>query len=272
MRLCKTCKKKRPTYGTIQGSPIHCGDCKKDEEFNVKHKMCEMCKKKQPSFGTIQGKPIHCGDCKKDEEFDVKNKRCKAGRDVNYPDAYPCEILATRKLKGLCAMHCAYFHPDIPVSRRFKSRERRVIDFIRKMFPHEEIIHDRRVDGGCSMRRPDALIDKGTFSIIVEVDENQHAEYDCTCENKRNMQLFQDLGSRPLIFIRFNPDAYFQRDGKKVTGCWGETKMGYDIKPSKIKEWSDRLNVLYETLKGYLTIAGDIDREIEVISLFFDEN
>ena len=43
---------------------------------------------------------------------------------------------------------------------------------------------------------------------MVEVDENQHNNYDCSCENKRLMELAQDLGHRSMVVIRFNPDAY----------------------------------------------------------------
>ena len=49
---------------------------------------------------------------------------------------------------------------------------------------------------------------------IVEIDENQHIEYDCSCENKRIMELSQDVGHRPIIFIRFNPDDYLNYENK----------------------------------------------------------
>jgi hypothetical protein len=45
--------------------------------------------------------------------------------------------------------------------------------------------------------------------IIIEVDENGHnnEEY-CACENKRIMEISQDLSHKPIVFIRFNPDKY----------------------------------------------------------------
>ena len=30
------------------------------------------------------------------------------------------------------------------------------------------------------------------------------------------MELFQDFGNRHIVFIRFNPDSYVNRDGKKI--------------------------------------------------------
>jgi hypothetical protein len=33
----------------------------------------------------------------------------------------------------------------------------------------------------------------GSHIIIVEIDENKHTDYDCSCENKRLMELSKDL-------------------------------------------------------------------------------
>jgi hypothetical protein len=43
---------------------------------------------------------------------------------------------------------------------------------------------------------------------MIECDEGDHRSY--ACENKRTMQLFLDFGSRPLVLVRFNPDACFR--------------------------------------------------------------
>ena len=66
---------------------------------------------------------------------------------------------------------------------------------------------DKTINDGCSKRRPDLLLDFGYQIVIIEIDENQHNNYDCSCENKRIMELSQDLGHRPIVFIRFNPDS-----------------------------------------------------------------
>jgi len=38
--------------------------------------------------------------------------------------------------------------------------------------------------------------------IIIEVDENKHTDYDCSCEHKRLMELSQDLQHRPIVLSR----------------------------------------------------------------------
>ena len=60
----------------------------------------------------------------------------------------------------------------------------------------------------------------GSHIIIIEIDENAHTDYDCSCENKRLMEISQDLGFRPIVFIRFNPDDYVDKDGNNIKSCW----------------------------------------------------
>ena len=68
------------------------------------------------------------------------------------------------------------------------------------------IVCDKKIEGGCSRRRPDLFIDLGTHCIIIEVDENQHRQYEC--EEKRMIDLYEDIGFRKVVFLRFNPDSY----------------------------------------------------------------
>jgi hypothetical protein len=104
--------------------------------------------------------------------------------------------------------------------------------------------------------------------IIVEIDENQHIDYDCTCENKRIMELSQDLAHRPIVFIRFNPDEY-KKNGIKITSCWGTNQNGICVvKKSKKVEWEKRLHALGETIEYWLTHRTD--KTVEIIQLFYD--
>jgi hypothetical protein len=68
------------------------------------------------------------------------------------------------------------------------------------------IVCDKKIEGGCSHRRPDMFIDLGTHCLIIEVDENQHRQYEC--ETKRMVDLYEDIGFRHVVFLRFNPDSY----------------------------------------------------------------
>jgi hypothetical protein len=140
------------------------------------------------------------------------------------------------------------------------------------------MIFDKAVDGGCSKKRPDILIDLLLYSIIIECDEGQHKNYEC--ENKRTMQLFEDLGNRPLILIRFNPDRYTgdlgssPENNNKVEGCFIPLTKIEDIHKKKFydineEEWKRRIDILEEVIRGKM--RDDIpEKEIEEIKLFYD--
>jgi len=135
------------------------------------------------------------------------------------------------------------------------------VDKIIECFPDITASCDHRINGGCSGKRPDWYVDCGTHNLIVEIDENQHADY--SCENKRMMELFLDAGSLPLCIIRFNPDSYETEEGK-VSSCFKYTKTGLlKVDPS----FEERFEILKECIqKGIDTIP---DKEIEEIKLFY---
>jgi hypothetical protein len=173
----------------------------------------------------------------------------------------------------LCQACFCNKYPDHEKSTLYKIKERYLRDELRVRFPDNDInmIFDKAVDGGCSKKRPDVLIDLLLYSIIIECDENQHKVYEC--ENKRTMQLFEDLGNRPLIMIRFNPDDYIDKD-KKIEGCFKPLTKIEDIHKKKFyelnkKEWKRRVDILEEVIRE--KIREDIpEKEVEEIKLFYD--
>ena len=100
------------------------------------------------------------------------------------------------------------------------------------------------------------------------MDESQHTEYDCSCENKRMMQLSQDVGHRPIVFIRFNPDSYIDNNNNKISSCFAQNKLGsLVIKKNKKIEWQHRLTVLSDTIQYW--IDNKTDKTIEIVHLFY---
>jgi hypothetical protein len=84
------------------------------------------------------------------------------------------------------------------------------------------------------------------------------------------MELSQDVGHRPIVFIRFNPDDY-ENDGINVTSCWGNNKNGICVvKKSKKEEWAQRLNTLEEHIKYWINPINSTNKTIETIQLFYD--
>jgi hypothetical protein len=148
------------------------------------------------------------------------------------------------------------------------TKEKDVVDRIMRAFPDFTWISDKKVKDGCSKRRPDLLLDMGSHIIIIEVDEYQHTDYDTSCENKRLMELSNDLQHRPIVFIRFNPDDYVNKDGIIVKSCWKINKSGImQITSSKQKEWEVRIDTLKRQIQ--YCIDNPIEKTIQVIELFY---
>jgi len=180
-----------------------------------------------------------------------------------------CGIYVKNKYDGYCLRCFIYLFPDEPVSRGYKTKERTVFEFLFSHFPDKTLIADKRVIDSCSQRRPDIYIDMATHVVMVECDENQHANYDCSCEHRRIAELWQDVGQRSLVFVRFNPDEYTKADESKVASCWGTDGKGMPrVKKCKTAEWEQRLQCLLESVSYW--IANIPGRSIEVVELYYD--
>ena len=253
----KRCKKEgcnvRPSYGFEWKKPEYCKEDKKEGMIDVISKRCkkEGCNT-LPSYGFEWKKPEYCKEDKKEGMIDVINKRCKTEL---------CDTRVGNKYKGYCVFCFIHIFPDEPITRNYKTKEKYINDFVKENNRDVKIISDKIIDGGCSKRRPDILIDMNTHVIIVEVDENQHVGY--SCENKRIMEISQDLGHPNIIFIRFNPDGY-EMNGKKINSCF---KKGICQVRNK-KELEKRLNILQEMINKWKKLIPE--KLITIEELFYD--
>ena len=257
---CKT----RPVFNISgESKGIYCSDHKQDDMVDVKSPKCihEGCTK-IPNFNTTgASKGIYCSDHKQDDMVDVKSPKCKT---------HLCSVHVQKKYDGYCLRCFIYLFPDKPISRNYKTKEYAVVEYIKQNYSQLEWIADKIINGGCSKRRPDLLLDLGYQILIVEIDENQHIDYDCSCENKRIMELSQDMGHRPIIFIRFNPDEY-EKNGINISSCWGQDKKGICVvKKSKMKEWNERLIELKQLIDYWINPENRTNKTVEIIQLFYD--
>jgi hypothetical protein len=149
---------------------------------------------------------------------------------------------------------------------------------VQSEFKEMNWIWDKRIQDGCSKRRPDLLLDLGSHVLIIEIDEHAHSDYNCSCESVRLQEISQDLSFRPLIIVRFNPDGYETLDGKKQASCWTTNKSGIlGIGKKKQKEWNTSLSVLIEVLEYWMknipTETFELDKGqkiiLEIVELFF---
>jgi len=208
---------------------------------------------------------IPCGGSQICEHGKLKSY-CKSCGGSSLCKSSWCETKGITKYNGYCLPCCIQICPEIKVSRNYKTKEKDVVDRIKEIFPDFTWVSDKRIKDGCSLRRPDLLLDIGSHVIIIEIDENKHSGY--SCENKRLMQLSKDLNHRPIIFIRFNPDSYKDNDGKTISSCWGLNKVGVmTIKKPKEKEWNMRILTLKNQIQ--YCISNESKKMIEIIELFY---
>lgn len=208
------------------------------------------CTSTSPTFNyPNETKGLYCTEHAFIDMIDVVNKKCSLCKltQCNY------------KYKPYCTQCFYYLHPDDERVRHYKTKEQSFTFPLQKLYPN--CVLDRVIKGGCSKRRPDFLLDVITHSVIVEVDENQHITYDDKCENGRLEEIWGDLGSRPLVVIRVNPDKYTLNDEKHL-GCF-TTKMKI-----KRKEHNLRLQKVISEVEHY--IANPVDKHVHVVSLFMD--
>lgn len=256
--------KKHPMYnfeGESKG--IYCYTHKKPDMIDVKSKRCKYpeCKKRPTYNFAGESKGIYCYTHKKPEMIDVLHKRCKTPL---------CDIRIGNKYQGYCFRCFIHMFPDSPLTRNYKSKERyvttRVQEWITTNYPDIRITFDRKINGGCSLRRPDMFIELLTHVVTIEVDENQHKR--TSCETLRLVQLFEDVAQRPCVFIRFNPDAYVDSNGKRHKSCFKYTENGICVIDSD-KEMTRRLIPVFESLRKYLNEPQE--KMIQVEEYWYNE-
>jgi hypothetical protein len=197
----------------------------------------------------------------------LNRQRTEARRKTDCAN-HMCESRGYEQYRSYCIRCFAHLYPEEPITKRHKTKESSVIHFLKEAFPDRPWVFDRKVDNGCSRYRPDIFLDLLTHSLIVEVDENQHDSYDCECENKRLMALFQDLGSRPLVLIRFNPDEYTKASGKRMKSCFVYRNVNGLPSIRSPEYWESRLETLRSRIQHYLQVLPD--REVTVEHLYYD--
>ncbi len=186
-------------YGPLFGRLIHCGRHAEKDEYINNHPKCIVCDNSAYYSSEIGKFPEYCCDHTKPGYVNVVERRCvTCGTEDRIPgdqvDCYAC-----RGFK------------DDNVRHKKEYAVKALLDHHGVKYTQ----HDKRVSEGCSRYRPDFVVDCGTFYLIVECDENQHAGYAPECEKNRMLQLYQDFGMS-VQFIRYNPDNYKDVEGKKV--------------------------------------------------------
>jgi hypothetical protein len=242
---------KSATYGMQRFKPTHCSTCKEENMWRVLERGCWTynCNEKAV-YGPPNHKPTACVKHMKKGMVNRVRPQCNLCTSVG----------VNRKYKPYCAGCFFFLNPDDPRKRLYKLREHAFLLPIKDIYT--DIVIDKTIEGGTSKRRPDGLIQMEGYSIVIEIDEGQHLKYDTLCENRRTMEIFQDLGSKPVVFIRLNPDGYWV--GKKRIKSVFDKRGRANQK--MLQERIDRLVETIEDVKG----SGGEKKDVQVIELFYN--
>ena len=129
---------------------------------------------------------------------------------------------------------------------------------------------DKIPEGSCDKYRPDFVWDNGLNITILEVDENAHRTYACECEQARMVNISQDFGGIPVIWVRFNPDSYTDNFGKKHRGNINSRmdKVVEVLKNCEEYRPIGLMSIIYMYYDGYKVNVNNVDNiSLECVGL-----
>ena len=288
---CIKCKVKRPNFNFEgESKAIYCAGCSEPGMIDVKNSKCdEKDCKSRVSYGYINQiktkcsrhklplmfkktkvqcshenckeiseygieLPIHCFEHRKDNEFCLLGKKC-------------VQCLRENELcnnEGYCLTYCKPVQITQGIKAYIKKKESLTLAYLDKYVKSDIIpTDDRIIDVSCVKRRPDRLYDCGSYFLVVEIDEKQHKNgyyngcvFDVKTQEIRRMVQIHEALSLPVIFLRFNPDAF------KIKGASQKVNM------------QKRLDILAKWVSKCLNlgwILGEDESSIRIKHLFYDD-
>ncbi len=250
-----------PSFNFInEKKRLFCFQHKLNGMINLTKVLCifENCCEKAIYNYENKDKPEFCFLHKSNEMVHKNHRICKTlmcGVDISL----------SKISNDYCNRCFSYLYPENLNSRNYRTKELTVVNYI-KSFYTNEIICNKIIRGGNSVRRPNILIKNKDYYIIIEIDEHQHSNY--ICENKRIMEISLDLNHSNIVNIRFNPDEYYDINSNKIPSCWSYNNGTIFIQNQH--EWNHRLNILKETLNYWL--ENSPSKMLETIKLFYNQN
>jgi hypothetical protein len=268
---CKT----RATYGKNDNKAQFCIIHKIDGMIDVKNKRCEHsgCNKR-PICGLPGIKPSLCTQHRKVGMLRHPTARCKHPNCKDHAlygkDLQPsrCEAHKLADELNLVERECKSCNLPMVLNKNNLCENCDPVIFQRATLVKQRQVMayldahglmgtstDRTIDRGvCGKERPDRVYELPTHVIIVEVDEHQHNDRPCECEQTRMINVSQSFGGLPIVWIRFNPDEY---------------------KPSRTgtlqKPLQARLKMLAKTIQFAIDNLDKVKTAfIQVIHLYFD--
>jgi hypothetical protein len=257
---------KRPTFNyPNNGGAQYCMKHMKDGMVNVVDPQCYDCTKRA-SFNYKDCKEaIYCYNHCKEDMKNIISLRCKKEE---------CDIIIrhNNRFNGFCISCYKKEFPDEKIISNYIVKEKAVGTYVKNNFSDKKWIFNKPIKNIQYNYRPDILLYLETHIIIIEIDEYQHVLYDEYDEDKRVLYIHDALDNKKMVFIRFNPDSYSDKDKNFIKSPWVyyKTKLQISSNIELEEQWNNRLNILNNTIKNY--IENIPEKDIEYIKLFYNEN
>ena len=254
VKNCKTVK----TYNFIGLHPQYCQLHKTDGMINVRHEICTECRQ-QASFGYLETNIRE--KCSIHAERDMINLKHKNTKCIGH-DCGECRI---PQLNGYCSEKC-YINNNLQEYIYYDTsgilyKEYLLFKHLKERFTHN-IIWNKEY---CGLYRPDFRISLNGFTIIIELDEDQHRTYNKQQEVDRIENIYHII-QEPLYVIRFNPDNY-NSSCIKIKSPFLNNKLIDEI------EWTNRLQYLENTIHNCIEtgLSSDAKNTYSIQYLFYNE-
>ena len=227
----------RSKYGKPGSKQTSCFKHRQPGMIRRSNGKCKKCR--MPAVYGSNYIPLHCEFHKLDEEINLVEQACSS-----------CGLVMILDNKN----KCEYCNPEM-FKKAALAKQNKLMGFLDSVGLQGNST-DKIIDGGiCGLERPDRVYDFVDKMIILECDEEQHRNRNCTCEQTRMINIGQSFGGVPVYFIRFNPDDYIPFNNKNPE----DIKTRYKLLETMLKNIKDNK---YKKLPKALVSA---------IYLYFDD-
>ena len=186
--------------------------------------------------------------CSAQYEFVVESET--GAHKVCLAHAPPGYEIALKRLCKYCDIREDVPFVCVTCRQRMHKKEHAVVRHLRRTI-ELPLIYDESPGFECTRKRPDIRFETPTHDVIVEVDENQHRQYQESCECARISEIVGALGGKSIAFVRYNPDAV--RYGGKIHGVTA----------------AERIDLLVETVNEEIQRAST-EFEVRLVQLWYD--
>ena len=242
---------KLPGMVSTQSKKCQVPRCKHDALYGKsEHHRAQFCEKHRHDGHIHVFKERQCSMCEKDYAFVLPETRAKYCMEHCPNEEFEN---AVKRLCKYCDLRESSKFVCVDCVQRSHKKEWGVVKHLRKHIDTRFKYDDYHLNTECTRRRPDIHFDLATHSVIVEVDEGEHKDRSDSCECARLNEIVNSIGGKPVVFVRYNPDAVYHQ-------C-----IVRNISPS------DRIDLLVDVIKRELMRTHE-QFSVQLIQLWYSDD